>query len=86
MKALEVSQFYEGVSARIMKIDGLSAEELDELNSMDYREMKEKILEMLDARNMGIGTVWACGYGVYSVFMNQQHPMSLFVEIGRGCD
>lgn len=86
MKPLKISTFYEGVATRTMKLDGLSVEELNELASMDYREMKEKIIEILNARNMGTGTRWACGYGLYSAFYNHAHPMSIFVEIGKNCD
>ena len=85
-EALQVSVFYEGYGSKVMKIDGFSDEDLDELRRMDYRDMKKEVLEALDRYNGGLGTCWQNGNGVYSAYMNGQYPKSIFVEIGKSCD
>ena len=66
-----------------MKVSGFTEKELSELNSMDYREMKETVLTMLDFRNNGKGTCWHNGYGVYQMWIRDG---AVYVEIGNSCD
>ena len=80
---LNVETFSEGFGSKCMKITGFTAQELDELEHMDYRDMKKKIVEMLDERNGKLGTRWVCGYGLYTAWIRNQ---ALFVEIGSSCD
>lgn len=81
-----ITTFREGIGVRIMQVDGFSDDEMKELGSMDYREMKDTVLEMIDRRNVGVGTCWHNGYGVYSMYTNSIYPNSIFVEIGTSCD
>lgn len=83
VKALDVSEFRVNTATRVMKINGFSEKEMSELNSMDYREMKETVLSALDQRNNGIGSVWHNGYGVYTVWINNG---TVYAEIGNSCD
>ena len=83
MKELTISKEYERAATRVMKVTGFTERELSELNSMDYREMKEKILEMLDDLNYGVGTCWHNGYGVYNAWIREG---AVFIEIGNSCD
>lgn len=83
LKALDVSEYRVNLATKVMKVTGFTAKELDELNSMDYREMKDTVLCTLDDRNNGLGNVWHCGYGVYTLWIKND---SVFVEIGRSCD
>ncbi len=73
-------------STREMRVAGFSPAEIDELGSMDHREMTDKVLELLNTRNRGIGTVWHNGYGVYGVRIDPGIPDSVFVTIGTSCD
>jgi hypothetical protein len=66
-----------------MKIYGFNPGELSELKSMEHNEAKEKLLEMLDSRCNGIGTQWACGYGVYGLWFDNEFA---YLNIGRSCD
>ena len=66
-----------------MKIAGFGDGELSELKSMDHYEAKGKVLEMLDARNDGIGTMWSCGYGVYGLWFDNE---AAYLNIGTTCD
>jgi hypothetical protein len=66
---LKVEQFYSTRSTNTMKITGFTYKELSELNSMDYREMKETVLDMLDDRNGGLGSCWHNGYYVFSMWV-----------------
>ena len=80
---LRIETHFNSYSTRTVRITGFTEEELSELNSMDYREMKETVLDMLDDRNCGQGTVWHNGYGVYGMWIRDG---AVFVEIGTSCD
>lgn len=80
---LVITENYRGYATRTMKIEGFTENEISELNSMDYREMRDAILDALSYRNNGIGNMWYCGYGVYSVWIRDN---AVFVEIGNSCD
>ena len=47
-EALQVTTFYEGYGSKVMKVDGFSDEDLDNLRRMDYRDMIQQVLEALD--------------------------------------
>lgn len=66
-----------------MKVSGFKDGELSELKSMEHGEAEEKLIEMLDSRNSGIGTSWACGYGVYGMWFDNE---AAYVNIGTSCD
>lgn len=83
MERLNIETKYINSGTKVMKITGFSEAELSELNSMDYRDMIDKVLDMLDSRNNGIGTAWHNGYGVYQMWVSNGAVM---VEIGTSCD
>jgi len=56
-----------------MRIGGFTDGELSELKSMDHFEAKEKLLEMIDSRNDGIGTLWMCGDGVFGLWFDNEY-------------
>lgn len=66
-----------------MKITGLTNEELSELKSMEHYESKEKLLDILDNRNDGQGTLWAIGNGVYGLWYDND---AAYLNVGRSCD
>ena len=66
-----------------MKITGFADGELEELKNLPHRESGEKLLEMLDKRNDGIGSTWHNGYGVWSHWFDEE---AAYVNIGRNCD
>ena len=78
---IDVSRYCAGMDN--VKITGFSDGELSELKSMDHFEAKEKILELLDSRNDGIGTCWACGNGVYGLWFDNE---AAYLSIGSSCD
>lgn len=80
---LQVTESRRNVGTRVMKVEGFSQKELSELNSMEYREMKDAVLTALDNRNGGIGSVWSAGYGVYTVWIMNN---CVFLEVGTNCD
>ena len=81
-----ITTFRDGFGVKTMQVKGFTKEEMSELLSMDYREFKDKVLDMIDDRMSGLGTCWHNGYGVYSMFTNNLYPDSIFVEIGKSCD
>ena len=74
MAKLDVNRIQRMGGMDTMKISGFGDGELSELKSMDHYEAKDKLLEVLDSRNDGIGTMWACGYGVYGMFSSEHRP------------
>ena len=65
------------------KVSGFSKRELDELKSMTNQEAEEKLIEMLDSRNGNQGTCWACGYGIYAVWFDEE---AAYLNVGNTCD
>ena len=80
---LKVEKWHEDYGMNTMRISGFPDGELNELKSMEHRESTDKLLEMLDSRNSGIGTVWHNGYGVYGVWYDNEYA---YVRIGKSCD
>jgi len=83
MEALKVTEFTRSTSTHTQKIDGFTDAELDYLNLIDYRDMKQYVLDELDKRNNKLGSTWHNGYGVYNVWIRGK---SVYVEIGNTCD
>ena len=83
MAALEIKNMGRSGYLDTMRISGFNDGELSELKSMTNHEAKEKLLEMLDSRNGGVGTVWSCGYGAYGLWFDNEFA---YMNIGRSCD
>ena len=66
-----------------MRISGFADGELNELKSMDHHDATEKLLDMLDHRNQGLGTQWMCGYGVWGVWYDDEFA---YANISTSCD
>lgn len=80
---LAIETFREGLGVRCLKLTGFSEEEIQELAHCDYRDMKNRIVEIANDRNSGIGTTWQCGYGIYNAWT---HGNEVFIEVGVSCD
>lgn len=78
---IEKKQYSPGIDT--MTITGFNDGELSELKSMEHHEAREKLLEMLDSRNGGIGKQWVCGYGVYGLWFDNE---AAYLNIGSSCD
>ena len=83
MGKLNVELHYKNNSTDIMRVIGFTEQELSELNSMTYHEMKETVLDALDKRNSGLGSQWKCGFGVFQMWISNG---AVYVEIGNSCD
>lgn len=68
---------------RTMRIGGFSDGELNELKSMNHHEAEETLLDMLDDRNQGQGTCWYRGYGIGSVWFDNEYA---YLNVGKSCD
>jgi len=66
-----------------MKITGFTDGELSELKSMEHFESREKLIDMLNYRNSGLGTQWMCGNGVYEHWFDND---AAYINIGSSCD
>ena len=85
MKERELTVERVQYSARMntQRVGGFTDDELYRLKRMPNAEAEEALLEMLDKRNNGLGTRWACGYGVQSVWFDNEYA---YVNIGNSCD
>ena len=81
--SLTIDKKADNGALRTMQIGGFEEGELSELKSMEHFEAKDKLLEMLDSRNGGIGTCWVCGYGVYGVWFDNEYA---YINIGTSSD
>ena len=72
-----------GAGLRTMKISGFADGELAALKSIPNHEAKEALIDLLDEANGGIGSSWACGYGMYGLWFDNE---AAYVNIGKGCD
>ena len=66
-----------------IKISGFNDGELSELKSMEHGEAEKKLIEMLDSRNGGEGTCYACGYGIYGLWFDNE---AAYMSVGTSCD
>ena len=83
MNKLEITKQPCGNGMDTMRIAGFADCELNELKSMEHEEARQKLLEMLDERNNGTGTMWMCGYGVYGLWFDNEFA---YLNIGQSCD
>jgi len=65
------------------RISGFTDAELHELGSMAYADLRDTLIRILDDRCDGIGTCWACGYGIYSI---QFAGSDVIIRTGTSCD
>ena len=70
-------------SLETMRISGFSDGELSELKSMEHLEAKEALLDMLDRRHDGLGTVWLCGRGAYGLWFDNEFA---YLNVGKSSD
>ena len=76
---LNVELYRVGIGVTVIKMTGLTEKELSELNSMDYRDMKEKIVEMLNYRTES-GSIWTATNRLYNAYIRDG---AVFCEIGK---
>lgn len=81
MLKVERNRYSGGID--MIKISGFNDGELSELKSMEHGEAKEKLIEMLNSRNHGEGTVLACGYGIYGMWFDDE---AAYMNVGNTCD
>ena len=84
MARLDIKTIPSGrVGMNTLMITGFKDSELSELKSMEHHEAKEKLVEMLDSRNGGQGTAYACGYGIYGMWFDNE---AAYMNVGSTCD
>ena len=66
-----------------MKISGFAEGELESLKKMSNEDARERLLDMLDARNNRIATTWHNGYGIFGLWFDNEFA---YLNIGRSCD
>lgn len=66
-----------------LTITGFEDGELAELKSMKHEDAKEKLIAMLDSRNGNMGTCYACGYGIYGLWFDNE---AAYMNVGNSCD
>ena len=79
--SIEKRQYSSGMDT--IRIGGFNEGELSELKSMEHHEAQDKLVDMLNNRNMGLGTVYACGKGIYSMWFDNEFA---YMNVGTSCD
>lgn len=79
----DVPSLASGKGMKAMRIGGFTDGELSELKSMEHHEAKEKLLDLLDNRNNGLGTQWMCGNGVYGMWFDNEYA---YLNVGTSSD
>lgn len=72
-----------GSSMETKKVSGFMEGELEELKRMPHEEAKERLLDILDGRNNGIGRCWYRGNGIYDVWFDNE---AAYLNVGLSCD
>lgn len=84
MARLDIKTIPSGrVGLSTIMITGFKHGELSELKSMEHMEAQEKLVEMLDSRNNGEGRAYACGYGIYGLWFDNE---AAYMNVGSSCD
>lgn len=83
MAALEIVEKPYSPGMTTLRIGGFADGELSELKSMEHHDAREKLIDMLDNRNSGIGKTYACGYGIYGVWFDNEFA---YMNVGSSCD
>ena len=83
MAALVVKERPYSSGMNTVTISGFKEGELSELKSMEHHEAREKLIEMLDSRNSGIGSNYARGYGIYGIWFDNEYA---YMSVGSSCD
>ena len=84
MEKLQIDTLPSGMRGMQTKmISGFGDGELRQLKNLPNNEEKTALLDMLNQRNNDIGTAWACGYGVYEVWFDNE---AAYMNIGTSCD
>lgn len=83
MAALEIVEKQYSPGLNTLRIGGFEDGELSELKSMEHNEAREKLIDMLNRRNRGIGTSYACGYGIYGLWFDNEFA---YMNVGSSCD
>lgn len=83
MKSLNIEEREYMKDRKIVKVTGWQKSELSELKSMEHYEASEKLIEMLDSRNNGLGSRLHNGYGIYGVWFDNE---AAYLNCGTTCD
>lgn len=66
-----------------VKVSGFTDEELYRLKKMPNAQARDEMVRILNMRNNGEGTVYACGYGIYSLWFDNE---AAYMNVGTSCD
>lgn len=83
MERLTIKQIGIQSGLATQMITGFSDDELRQLKNLPHEEAEQRLIAMLDKRNDGLGTAWACGYGMYGLWFDNE---ATYVNIGNSCD
>lgn len=83
MEKLTISTIERGNVTSTHKVTGFQEGELQELKRLPHGKAEEKLLQMLDERNGGCGTMYKCGYGIYGVWFDNE---AAYFRAENSCD
>ena len=83
MEKLKTEKRRYGPGMDTMKVSGFTDEELYRLKALPNAEAKEEVIRIMDERNNGEGTCYALGYGIYSLWFDNE---AAYMNVGTTCD
>ena len=83
MEKLKIEKFKCTSGLDTLRISGFREGELYRLKSLPNGEAEDELVRMLNERNNGEGTSYACGYGIYSLWFDNEFA---YMNIGTTCD
>ena len=82
--ALKIEKIYaQGANVTTHKITGFKDGELRQLKDLPHSQAEERLIMMLDERNGKLGTQWACGYGIFGLWFDNE---AAYMNVGNSCD
>lgn len=83
MDQLNIEEIERNAGSVTNKITGFGEDEFYRLKMLPHKKAEVELIQMLDERNMSLGTQWACGYGILGLWFDNE---AAYVRVGTSCD
>ena len=82
-EALKIEKIQHIGGTDTYRISGFEDGELYELKAMKHSEAESRMIQILDERNDNKGSCWAFGYGIHSLWFDNEYA---YMNVGNSCD
>ena len=83
MDKLNIEEIERNAGSVTNKITGFDEDEFYRLKMLPHKKAEVELIQMLDERNMNLGTQWVCGYGILGLWFDNE---AAYVRVGTSCD